>query len=115
MSERLKQLKSFLQETPNDAFLHYAIATELQQLGRVEEAREGFEALVRNFPDYVGTYYHLGKLYETLSMTEEAIQTYEKGIAAATFAKNHHALNELKQAWKQAHGVGPDDDDYDDE
>lgn len=111
MSDRLEQLHGFLKESPKDAFLHYAIATELLQLGRVEEAREGFEAVVRDFPDYVGTYYHLGKLYESLGLTEDAIQTFEKGIAAATFAKNHHALGELKQAWKMAHGL--DIDDYD--
>ena len=43
----------------------------------------------------MGTYYHLGKLYEIINQKDDALITYEKGIAIAKKVKDQHALNEL--------------------
>ena len=34
--------------------------------------------LIKDHPDYVGTYYHLGKLYEKNQEPDKAIETYKK-------------------------------------
>ncbi len=98
MSTRLEQLLEFLKESPNDPFLKYAIAAEYDSSGNREEAIQHFERLVAQHPDYVGTYYHLGKLYEKVSKPERAEAVYRSGIEIAKVARKHHALSELQGA-----------------
>ncbi len=92
---RLEKLQEFLQNEPNDPFLKYAIATEYIRLNNPQEALKFYLDLVQNHEDYVGTYYHLGKLYESLAKQEDALQIYEKGIQIARKIKDNHALSEL--------------------
>ncbi|MDR6735085.1 tetratricopeptide repeat protein [Sphingobacterium sp. 2149] len=108
MSTRLDQLNEFLKESPEDPFLKYAIAAEYLKQGNEQEALSRFEDLVQSNPDYVGTYYHLGKLYEKLSREESAIATYRSGIEIARKSRNFHALGELQGALAV---LGDDDDD----
>ncbi len=92
---RLERLLEFFNNEPNDAFLKYALATEYVRLNNEDLALKFYLDLVNNHEDYVGTYYHLGKLYESLNQKEEALKTYEKGIQVARKIKDQHALNEL--------------------
>jgi len=108
-TDRLTQLKAFLAEQPDDPFLNYALATEYLKLGETESALLGFEALIRDHPDYVGTYYHLGKLYESLQRPNDAIGIYEKGMQAARRKRDFHALSELQAAYNAATGLDDDD------
>jgi|SRR5690606_21436226 len=109
MSHRLQQLIEFLKESPSDAFLVYALATEFLKLGHTEDALHHYEALVASHPDYVGTYYHLGKLYEALGRQTDAVVTYEQGMQAARKKRDMHALSELQAAYRMA--TGEEDDD----
>ena len=92
---RLERLQEFLDNEPNDPFLKYALATEHLRLNNPEKALWFFLDLVDKHTDYVGTYYHLGKLYEQIAQPKEALAIYEKGIAVAKKIKDQHALNEL--------------------
>jgi tetratricopeptide (TPR) repeat protein len=98
MPDRLETLLQFYQEDPHDAFTCFALAQEYRQRGDTEAARTHFEHLVTLHPDYVGTYYHLGKLYQTLHRTPEAIATYQQGIAVAQAQRDFHARAELQAA-----------------
>ncbi|PUV21711.1 MULTISPECIES: tetratricopeptide repeat protein [Sphingobacterium] len=98
MSTRLDQLNEFLKESPEDPFLKYAIAAEYLKQNNEQEALDRFEKLINSHPDYVGTYYHLGKLYEKLDKQELAIKTYKQGIDIARKSRNFHALGELQGA-----------------
>ncbi len=98
---RLEQLQAFLSEEPNDPFLKYAIATEYKSMNDLEKAIETFQSLVEANPDYVPTYYHLGKSLEELNRTDEAIEVYEMGIQIAMKMKDHHAARELREALQQ--------------
>ena len=97
-SQRLQQLFSFLKESPDDAFILFAIAKEYEKLGGNETALEHYLKLVAIDPDYVGTYYHLGKLYEEEENSEKALDAYQKGIETAKKIKDQHALSELMGA-----------------
>lgn len=112
MSTRLEQLKDFLKESPNDSFLKYALASEYLKLNDKDMALHYYEDLMANHADYVGTYYHLGKLYEALDRGEEAIKTYEKGIHIARGKRDMHAMSELQAAYYAASGMDADDDDF---
>jgi tetratricopeptide (TPR) repeat protein len=95
---RIEQIRQFLQESPNDSFLRYALAQELQKQGDLNAAREAYLWLTENQPSYVATYYHLGKLLITLGEMEAAWGCYNLGIEHAKAAKELHALSELQSA-----------------
>lgn len=109
-SSRLEKLLEFLQNEPEDEFLQYALATEYLRLNQTEKALLYFETLVIKHPAYVGTYYHLGKLYETLNRKQDAVSTYEKGMAVAREKRDNHAFSELQSVYRQATGWDEDDD-----
>ena len=109
--DRLQALLAFYQEDPNDPFTRFALAREYLKRGETDEALAFFEKLVAEDPTYVGTYYHLGKLYEDLSRKQEAIQTYQNGIQVAGQQRDAHARAELQDALMSAQGVGFDDED----
>lgn len=95
---RLKQLFSFLESSPNDAFITFAIAKEYENLNDLDKSLEYYLKLEQHTPDYVGTYYHLGKLYEMLEKFKEAFFTYKKGMQIAKKIGDQHALSELAGA-----------------
>lgn len=105
MKNRLEQLRKFLEETPHDPFLKYAHTMELLKLGDDEQAGMGFEDLISNHEDYVGTYYHYGKFLDERGQNERALEIYEKGMAVAQEKRNFHALGELKNAHLMASGL----------
>jgi len=109
-STRLTKLMEFLESDPNDPFILYAIATEYNSSDDVEKAFEYYLKLVAEHPEYVGTYYHLGKLYEKNSNSEAAIAIYQKGMTAARNKRDMHALSELQGAFNTASGLDYEDD-----
>jgi len=95
---RLEQLSAFLQDSPNDPFLHYAIAQEYQKLGLLDIALEKYLWLTEHQPAYVATYYHLGKLLIAQGKKEAALAWFNQGIEQAKAAKELHSLSELRSA-----------------
>lgn len=108
---RLEKLLEFIKNEPNDEFLKYALATEYLRLNQVDKALEHYEDLVNNHPQYSGTYYHLGKLYEALDRKDDAVKTYEKGMEITKAKRDNHAFSELQAVYREAIGYD-DDDDY---
>jgi len=98
---RLNQLLTMLSESPGDPFLLFALAKEYEKQNQKEEARAHYQRLLKNHPDYVGIYYHLGKLYEQLGEREMADTTYRQGMDIARDQGDHHALSELTGAHGQ--------------
>lgn len=101
---RLDKLLTFFHDEPGDEFLKYALATEYLRLNDTEKALSFYEDLLNNHPAYVGTYYHLGKLYETLNRKPDAVFTYEKGMEAAKKANDMHAFSELQGVYQALTG-----------
>lgn len=96
--ERLKQLQNLLEDSPNDSFLLYAIAKELENLERTNEALQGYQQLTELHPDYVGTYYHYAKLLEEQEDMDKALAVYDKGMLIARKLGDQHAFGELSNA-----------------
>jgi Tfp pilus assembly protein PilF len=98
--DRIEKLKEFLAATPNDAFLLHALALEYVKQERDDTAQELFEKLLQQDENYIGSYYHLGKLFERKEETDKAITTYKKGMLKAKEAGDNHAYNELQAAYE---------------
>lgn len=106
-SKRLEQLMSFLEKSPKEPFILFAIAKEYEGFGDNKKALEFYLKIQTESPEYIGNYYHLGKLLEQLQEPEKAFQTYKKGMEVAKAAGDQHSLSELAGAKME---LGDDDD-----
>lgn len=95
---KIDQLISLLKSTPNDSFLQHALALENIKIGNDIEAKKLFEFILQREQNYVGSYYHLGKLLERNNEFEAASEIYKKGMAQAKAVKDNHSYNELQGA-----------------
>ena len=97
---RIDKILELLQQMPNDNFLRHALALEYINIGKDDEAKILFESVLKDSPDYIGSYYHLGKLLERTGEKEQAIGCYEKGMQQAKLANDQHAYNELQAVYE---------------
>ncbi|WP_256006406.1 MULTISPECIES: tetratricopeptide repeat protein [Pedobacter] len=109
-STRLAKLLDFLNTDPNDPFILYALATEYVSQGEDDTALDYYNRLLSDHPDYVGTYYHLGKLHERHDRKQLAIEIYQSGMAIARSKRDMHAFSELQGAYNSASGLDYEDD-----
>lgn len=99
--DRIAFLMDFIGKNPMDLFSRHALAMEIIKLGNDAEAKSVLDQILLIDPNYVGSYYHLGKVEERLGMVNNALLTYEKGILVATEIGDQHASRELKAALNQ--------------
>jgi Tfp pilus assembly protein PilF len=97
---RIEKILEFLNQQPKDNFLRHALALEYIKIGDDLKARDLFVAILTEFPEYIGSYYHLAKILEKLQEKDAAIEWYEKGMAAAKLAKDDHSYRELQAAYE---------------
>ena len=97
---RIEKILEFLVQQPQDNFLRHALALEYIKMGEDQQAKDLFLEILTQSPDYIGSYYHLAKTLEKLALRTEAIEWYEKGMAAAKLAKDDHAYRELQGAYE---------------
>lgn len=98
---RIDALLEYLAQTPKDSFLRHALALEYIKIGKDEEALELFTHLLKDEPGYVGSYYHLAKLWERMGRPDDAIKTYREGLDVAKAAGDRHSYNELQMALEE--------------
>ncbi len=99
-SQRIQQLRSFLDETPEDPFLLFALALEYRE-EQPQKTLELFEGLLANHPDYLATYYHAASMIADTGNRDRAEALYRKGILLAQQQKDALALRELQNAFSQ--------------
>jgi len=98
MSSRIQTLAKAIKEHPEDSFYKFSLALEMLKVGERNKAKVLFQNIVENDPQYVGVYYHLGKLYVELQQNEKALRTYTKGIEVAEQQNDEHSKMELQSA-----------------
>ncbi|MBS1731646.1 MAG: tetratricopeptide repeat protein [Bacteroidetes bacterium] len=97
---RFERLIEMLKENPKDNFLRHALALEYVKAGDDTTAKNIFEEILSESPDYTGSYYHLARLLERLDETDLAVTWYKKGLEATQLNGDTHAFNELKAAYE---------------
>jgi Tfp pilus assembly protein PilF len=98
MNGRIEKLLAFLTDTPNDCFLNHALALEYVKQEEDSNALGYFEKNLDFDPNYIATYYHLGKLYERMNDPDSAVAIYAKGMERARAAGDMHTYSELQNA-----------------
>src|SRR6056297_721099 len=98
MSSRIQTLAKAIKEHPEDSFYKFSLALEMLKVSERNKAKVLFQNIVENDPQYVGVYYHLGKLYVELQQNEKALRTYTKGIEIAEQQNDEHSKMELQSA-----------------
>ena len=99
--DRIAFLLDFIEKNPGDLFSRHALAMEMIKVGNYHEAKLILEQILISNHQYIGSYYHLGKVDEQLGYTQEALGTYQNGIDVASEINDQHALRELKAALNQ--------------
>lgn len=97
-STRLQEIQKMLETEPQDDFLNYALAVELEASGKLEEAIAQLQKLLGQNESYLGAYYKLGKLFEAKADESGALIVYKKGLEVAKAQKNNKAAGELSEA-----------------
>ena len=97
-SKRLEQLLKFLEETPNDPFVLYALAMEYKSTDP-ERTTQLFNQLLIDHPEYLPAYYQAAQFKEENDLKEEALELYTRGIELAKKQDDHSTLKELKAAY----------------
>ena len=95
---RVEALRTFIAQRPADPFPRYALALEYKNAGRLEEAREAFDALMAAHPAYTAAYLHAGQNLVALGRALEARAVYQRGLEACARAGDAHARGELEGA-----------------
>ena len=98
---QIKQLARQIRENPGDSFSKFALALEFRKQGEYKKARILFEDILSADPEYVGVYYHLGKLYEILDRPGDARRLYKSGIEVAGRQSETRTKKELQEALTQ--------------
>jgi Tfp pilus assembly protein PilF len=101
---RIPLLKGFIESDPNDSFSRYALALEYVKANQQNEAVREFETLTQRTPDYLATYFQLGKLYQQLNRVHDAEKTFRTGITVAIKTRDDHTRSELESALEQLLG-----------
>lgn len=95
----VQKLIEFYQEDPTDPFNLYALALEYQKSNK-NQARECYDQLLVDFPDYLPTYYHAAQFFWDLDETAIAENAFRKGIQLALKQGNPKAHQELLSSYK---------------
>ena len=95
--ERLKILKKYVIEEPNDPFNHYALALEYRKIGD-PEALEMMLKVIGTFPEYLPSYYTCGMWLGEAEQWQGALKVFERGRKLAKEQVDAKAEKELAGA-----------------
>ena len=94
---RREQLEAMLVNDPNDTFLRYALAMELDSAGEYERGIEMFRGLMQDSPPYVPAFFMLGQLLARVDRAEESRRVLAEGIEQAQGQGDLHAAGEMSE------------------
>ena len=97
MAGRREQIEAMLAAEPQDTFLRYSLAMELQKEGEHVASLSGFRELMADSPPYVPAFFMAGKLLVQLRQVPEARSVLRDGIEQARVQGDQHAASEMSE------------------
>ena len=95
MSSRKEKILDMLKDEPNDSFLRYSLAMELEKEGNNEESLKVFGELMESDPPHVASFFMAAQQLNKLDRAEEAKPILQRGIAEASKQGDQHAAMEM--------------------
>ena len=92
---RREKIEAMLVEQPEDTFLRYSLAMELQKEGRYDESQARFRDLMDGTPAYVPAFFMSAKQWMEQGRVAEARAALRDGIEEARRQGDHHAASEM--------------------
>lgn len=96
-STRRQQIETMLQAEPQDTFLRYSLAMELQKDGEHEASLAQFRELMADRPPHVPAFFMAARLLLQLQRIDEARAALREGIEYARAQGDHHAASEMSE------------------
>jgi hypothetical protein len=92
---RREKIEAMLVDEPDDVFLRYSLAMELDKEGEHERSLAEFERLTTSKPPYVPAFFMSAQQMARLDRNADAADMLRTGIAAAQIAGDAHAAAEM--------------------
>jgi predicted Zn-dependent protease len=96
-SSRRQKIEAMLADDPQDTFLRYSLAMELDKEGEHKESQRQFGELMRHSPPYVPAFFMAAQQAARLGQTNEARTMLRDGIEAARAQGDSHAAGEMSE------------------
>lgn len=97
MSTRREKIEAMLVDDPNDTFLRYSLAMELDKEGANDASLTKLTELAKDTPPYVPAFFMAGQQLARLGRVNEARTILRDGIEAARIQGNGHAAGEMSE------------------
>ena len=97
--DRLRMLRDFIDEEPENPFNYYALALELREKDP-KEAENLFNFLLENHQNYLPAFYPAAHFFAELDQIQKAKEIFEAGIDLAIEQKEDKTQKELKNAYQ---------------
>lgn len=94
---RREKIEAMLADDPQDTFLRYSLAMELDNDGEHDRSLATFGELTSGDPPYVPAFFMAGQQLARLDRIEEAQDILRAGIQAARQQSDTHAAGEMTE------------------
>jgi tetratricopeptide (TPR) repeat protein len=94
---RREKIEAMLKDDPQDVFLRYSLALELESAGEWEAGLEILEQLARESPPYVPAFHMAGQHLVKHGRIDDARRALREGIEVARAAGEAHAAAEMAE------------------
>ncbi len=94
---RRQRIEAMLADEPQDQFLRYSLALELEKEGDNKESLQWLGGLTRDAAPYVPAFFMAAQQLAKLSRVEEARAMLRDGIEHARHQGNAHAAGEMAE------------------
>lgn len=97
MTPRRQKIEAMLRDTPDDVFLRYSLALEMENDGDWEAGIDVLQDLARGTPAYVPAYHMAGRHLARHGRLAEARAALREGIDEARRQGESHAAGEMAE------------------
>ena len=97
MASRREKIEALLADDPNDAFLRYSLAMELDKEGQLEPSAALFRGLMADSQPQVAAFFMLAQQLARQNQSLEAVEVLRAGIEQAEIQGDSHAAGEMRE------------------
>ena len=97
MASRREKIEALLADDPNDAFLRYSLAMELDKEGQLDASAALFRGLMADSQPQVAAFFMLAQQLARQNQSLEAVEVLRAGIEQAEIQGDSHAAGEMRE------------------